>query len=107
MANRWDNRAIMHISESEKDEKMHRRFVSKENVKKLKAQGYEKCDSKNSNISEPKRGEMVIMQISKKDAEEKREYFRGLHQEKVEMDKDKQKEMSKTVFTPQGRRPVR
>ena len=102
---RWDNTNILHIPESEKNKEMHYRFVRKDNIKKLNGQGYQKVSNdKNSNISEPKRNEFVIMQISKKDAEDKRNHFRGKHQEKITADKERQEEMSRTVMTPQGRR---
>ena len=105
---KWDNRTVLHIPESEKDPEMHYRFVRKDNVKRLKEQGYIKCsDVKTSKISEPKREEMVIMQIPKKEAEEKRNYFRGLHQEKVKNDMEVQDEMSRTVLTPQGKRLIK
>lgn len=100
----WGKQNIMQIPESEKAGDMHFHFARKENVKNLLSQGYVKCDSKNSNISEPKRGEMIIMQIPKKDAEEKRAFFRSQHQEKVINDRETQKEMAGTVYEPRGRR---
>jgi len=102
---RWDNANILHIPEVEKNKEMHYRFVREDNVKKLNGQGYKKVSNdKTSNISEPKRNEFVIMQISEKDAEDKRKYFRSKHQEKITADRERQEEMSKTVMTPQGRR---